>query len=109
MFWHRLVSATRFAFQACSFNHSDMCLRRLATSLRKSRRNYVNAIALDEKGDEPEDDGDQVISGSPMDQTSRGSPLDATPQPLSLDEAKELIRLCETGRLHEVEVWIAAG
>jgi hypothetical protein len=66
-------------------------------------------MALDEKGDEPEDDGDQVISGSPMDQTSRVSPLDATPQPLSLDEAKELIRLCETGRLYEVEVWIAAG
>ena len=29
--------------------------------------------------------------------------------PLSLAEAKELIRLCETGRLYEVEAWIRAG
>ena len=29
--------------------------------------------------------------------------------PLSSFEAKELIRLCESGRLYEVEVWLAAG
>lgn len=29
--------------------------------------------------------------------------------PLSTAEAKELIRLCETGRLYEVEAWIRAG
>jgi ankyrin repeat protein len=29
--------------------------------------------------------------------------------PLSLAEAKELIRLCEAGRLYEVEAWIRAG
>lgn len=28
---------------------------------------------------------------------------------LSVDEAKHLIRLCETGRLYEVEAWIRAG
>lgn len=30
-------------------------------------------------------------------------------KPLSLAEAKDLIRLCETGRLYEVEAWIRAG
>jgi hypothetical protein len=29
--------------------------------------------------------------------------------PLSSAEAKELIRLCEAGRLYEVEAWIRAG
>jgi hypothetical protein len=29
--------------------------------------------------------------------------------PLSASEAKELIRLCESGRLYEVEAWLAAG
>ena len=29
--------------------------------------------------------------------------------PLSSAESKELIRLCETGRLYEVEAWVAAG
>jgi len=29
--------------------------------------------------------------------------------PLSAFEAKELIRLCESGRLYEVEAWLAAG
>ena len=29
--------------------------------------------------------------------------------PLSPAEGKELIRLCETGRLYEVEAWIRAG
>jgi hypothetical protein len=29
--------------------------------------------------------------------------------PLSEAEAKELIRLCEAGRLYEVEAWIRAG
>ena len=29
--------------------------------------------------------------------------------PLSPAEAKELIRLCETGRLYDVEAWIAIG
>ena len=29
--------------------------------------------------------------------------------PLSPLEAKELIRLCESGRLYEVEAWLAAG
>ncbi len=28
---------------------------------------------------------------------------------LSSAEAKELIRFCETGRLYEVEAWVAAG
>src|SRR5437773_866931 len=28
---------------------------------------------------------------------------------LSLTEAKDLLRLCETGRLYEVEAWIRAG
>lgn len=31
------------------------------------------------------------------------------PNPLTPAEAKELIRLCETGRLYEVEAWIRAG
>lgn len=29
--------------------------------------------------------------------------------PLSLSEAKDLIRLCETGRLYEIEAWIHTG
>jgi hypothetical protein len=31
------------------------------------------------------------------------------PNPLSLAEGKELVRLCETGRLHEIEAGIQAG
>ena len=31
------------------------------------------------------------------------------PNPLTPAEAKELVRLCETGRLYEVEAWIRAG
>jgi ankyrin repeat protein len=31
------------------------------------------------------------------------------PNPLSLAEGKELVRLCETGRLYEIEAWIQAG
>ena len=30
-------------------------------------------------------------------------------KPLSPDEAKDLVRLCEGGRLYEVEAWIRAG
>lgn len=30
-------------------------------------------------------------------------------RPLSTVEAKELIRLCETGRLYELDAWIVAG
>ena len=33
----------------------------------------------------------------------------AMSSPLSSLEAKELIRLCESGRLYEVEAWLAAG
>ena len=29
--------------------------------------------------------------------------------PLSVADAKELIRLCESGMLYEVETWVAAG
>ena len=29
--------------------------------------------------------------------------------PLSIGEAKELIRLCDAGRLYEVEAWIRDG
>ncbi len=31
------------------------------------------------------------------------------PTPLSLADGKELVRLCETGRLYEIEAWIQAG
>jgi len=31
------------------------------------------------------------------------------PNPLSLAEGKQLVRLCETGRLYEIDAWIQAG
>ena len=36
-------------------------------------------------------------------------PTGAMSSPLSSFDAKELIRLCESGRLYEVEAWLAAG
>jgi hypothetical protein len=33
----------------------------------------------------------------------------ATPPALSIEQGKELVSLCRTGRLYEVDAWIAAG
>lgn len=41
----RVVLFARFAFQACSFNHSDISPFRLALPLGQSRSNRVNSLA----------------------------------------------------------------